>query len=95
MKTPFFEPLFLPGEREPWGIMYAIENQGMSKMERPMFAVWTEDRLDKKGMHFLIDADGKKKSVNPGDVNPYGIYQFVLRIDINQLVIFTLVGQKM
>ena len=24
-------------------------------------------------MHFLIDADGKKKSVNPGDVNPYGI----------------------
>lgn len=70
---PFFEPLFLPGEREPWGIMYAIENQGMSKMERPMFAVWTEDRLDKKGMHFLIDADGKKKSVNPGDVNPYGI----------------------
>ncbi len=70
---PFFEPLFLPGEREPWGVMYAIENQGMSKMERPMFAIWTEDRLDKKGMHFLIDADGKKKSVNPGDVNPYGI----------------------
>jgi len=70
---PFFEPLFLPGEREAWGIMYAIENQGMSKMERPMFAVWTEDRLEKKGMHFLIDADGKKKSVNPGDVNPYGI----------------------
>ena len=36
---PFFEPLFLPGEREPWGAMYAIETHGMSKLERPMFAV--------------------------------------------------------
>ena len=70
---PFFEPLFLPGERSPWGIMYAIENHGMSKLERPMFAVWTEDRPGKGGMHFLIDQDAKKKSVNAGDVNPYGV----------------------
>lgn len=71
--VPFFEPLFLPGERTPWGIMYAIENHGMSKLDRPTFAVWTEDRLEKQGMHFLLDADGRKQSVNPGDINPYGI----------------------
>ena len=75
----FFEPLFLPGEgsMKPWGVMYAIENQGMSKMERPKFAVWTEDRPEKRGMHFILDQDGKKESVNPGDVNPYGVLPVV------------------
>jgi hypothetical protein len=75
----FFEPLFLPGEgnKRPWGIMYAIENQGMSKMERTKFAIWTEDRPEKRGMHFLIDSDGNKESVNPGDVNPYGLLPVV------------------
>ena len=74
---PFFEPLFLPGEREPWGVMYAIENHGMSKLERPVFAVWTEDRPGKSGMHFLIDQDAKKRSVNEGDVNPYGVLPII------------------
>ena len=70
---PFFEPLFLSTEKDPIGIIYAIENKGNSKLDRPWFAVWTEDRPDVKGMHFLIDQNGTKKSVNPDDINPYGI----------------------
>jgi len=73
----FFEPLFLPGEKNPVGIMYAIENHGNSKLEKPWFAVWTEDRPEAPGTHFLIDQNGAKRSVNPGDVNPYGIVPVV------------------
>jgi hypothetical protein len=69
----FFEPLFLAGEKEPVGIMYAIENRGKSKTEKPWFAVWTEDRPGMPGTHFLIDQNGTKQSVNDGDINPYGI----------------------
>ena len=70
---PFFEPLFLPGEPEPFGIMYAVENHGMSKLEKPYYAVWTEERPNAPGRHFLINQDGDKVSVNEGDINPYGI----------------------
>ena len=71
--VPFFEPLFLPGESSPVGVIFAIENHGMSKMEKPWHAVWTEDRPGVKGQHFLIDQNGSKQSVNPNDINPYGI----------------------
>ena len=70
---PFFEPLFLPGEAEPFGVMYAVENHGMSKLEKPYYAVWTEERPNAPGRHFLINQDGDKVSVNSGDSNPYGI----------------------
>ena len=70
---PFFEPLFLPGEKKPFGIIYALENEGMSRLSSQEFVVWTEDREGMPGRHFGIDADGEKISFNENDVNPYGI----------------------
>ena len=74
---PFFEPLFLPGESEPFGVMYPIDNYGMSKLEKPYYAVWTEDRPGYQGRHFLIDQNKSKLSVNEGDINPYGVMPVV------------------
>ena len=72
---PFFEPLFLPGDRRdrPVGVTYPIEYQGNARLERPMHAVWTEDRPGVPGQHYLIDQNGRKRSVNEQDSNPYGI----------------------
>jgi len=70
---PFLEPLFLPGEKEPFGCIYAIENEGMSRLAKQEFIVWTADREGMSGKHFGIDANGDKFSFNEGDVNPYGI----------------------
>nr|BAR34992.1 hypothetical protein [uncultured Mediterranean phage uvMED] len=72
---PFFEPLFLAGDRrdKPVGVTFPIEYQGNAKLERPMHAVWTEDRPGVPGQHYLIDQDGRKQSVNEFDRNPYGI----------------------
>ena len=70
---PFFEPLFLPGEKKPFGIIYALENEGMSRLSSQQFVVWTEDREGMPGRHFGIDADGDKISFNENDLNPYGI----------------------
>jgi len=72
---PFFEPLFLAGDRrdKPVGVTFPIEYQGNAKLERPMHAVWTEDRPGVPGQHYLIDQDGRKQSVNEFDINPYGI----------------------
>ena len=70
---PFFEPLFLPGEKKPFGIIYALENEGMSRLSSQEFVVWTEDREGMPGRHFGIDADGEKISFNENDINPYGI----------------------
>ena len=72
---PFFEPLFLPGDRRdrPVGVTYPIEYQGNARLERPMHAVWTEDRPGVPGQHYLIDQNGRKRSVNNQDSNPYGI----------------------
>ena len=70
---PFLEPLFLPGEKEPFGCIYAIENEGMSRLAKQEFIVWTADREGMPGKHFGIDANGDKFSFNEGDVNAYGI----------------------
>lgn len=72
---PFFEPLFLAGDRRdrPVGVSFPIEYQGNARLERPMHAVWTEDRPGVPGQHYLIDQDGRKQSVNEQDRNPYGI----------------------
>ena len=74
---PFFEPIFLPGERSPVGVMFAIENHGSSRLEKPWHAIWTEDRDGVPGMHFLIDQNGNKQSVNSSDINPYGVIPVV------------------
>ena len=74
---PFFEPIFLPGERDPAGVMFAIENHGSSRLEKPWYAVWTEERDGIPGMHFLIDQNGNSQSVNESDINPYGIIPVV------------------
>ena len=70
---PFFEPLFLPGEKKPFGVVYALENEGMSRLGSQEFIVWTEERDGMPGRHFGINADGEKVSFNEGDINPYGI----------------------
>ena len=70
---PFFEPLFLPGEKKPFGVVYALENEGMSRLSSQEFVVWTEERDGMSGRHFGINADGEKVSFNEGDINPYGI----------------------
>lgn len=70
---PFFEPLFLPGESEPFGIMYAIQNHGMSRLKKEEFVVWTEARNGYPARHFGLTSDGDKISYNDGDINPYGI----------------------
>ena len=70
---PFFEPLFLPGEKEPFGIIYAIENEGLARLAKQEFIVWTEDREGAPGRHFGIDSFGEKVSFNSSDSNPYGI----------------------
>ena len=74
---PFFEPIFLPGERSPVGVMFAIENHGSSRLEKPWHAIWTEERDGVPGMHFLIDQNGNKQSVNSSDINPYGVIPVV------------------
>ena len=68
-----FEPIFLPGEKSPVGVIFAIENHGSSKLKKPWHAVWTEDRPGIPGQHYLVDQNGTKKSVNEGDRNPYGV----------------------
>jgi hypothetical protein len=70
---PFVEPLFLPGEKEPFGCIYAIENEGLAKLTKQEFIVWTADRDGVPGRHFGIDTNGDKFSFNSSDINPYGI----------------------
>ena len=70
---PFFEPLFLEGENKPFGVMYAIDNHGNARTKELKYAVWTESRPGYPGMHFLIDSDMKKLSMNEFDSNPYDI----------------------
>jgi len=70
---PFFEPLFLEGENKPFGVMFAIDNHGNARTKSLKYAVWTESRPGAPGMHFLIDTDMQKLSVNEFDSNPYDI----------------------
>ena len=70
---PFLEPLFLPGEKEPFGCIYAIENEGLARIANQEFIVWTAERDGQPGRHFGIDTNGDKFSFNEGDINPYGI----------------------
>lgn len=70
---PFFEPMFLEGENKPYGVMFAIENHGNARTKSLKYAVWTESRPGYPGMHFLIDTDMKKISVNEMDANPYDV----------------------
>lgn len=69
----FVEPLFLPGDKEPFGCIYAVENEGLARLTKQEFIVWTADRDGVPGRHFGIDANGDKHSFNEGDINPYGI----------------------
>tara|TARA_R100001082_G_scaffold25510_2_gene12593 strand:- start:327 stop:1649 length:1323 start_codon:yes stop_codon:yes gene_type:complete len=70
---PFFEPLFLPGEKEPFGVIYAIQNEGLARLAKQEFIVWTAEREGAPARHFGIDSNGDKFSFNEGDINPYGI----------------------
>ena len=70
---PFFEPLFLPGEKEPFGVIYAIQNEGLARLSKQEFIVWTAEREGAPARHFGIDSHGDKFSFNEGDINPYGI----------------------
>ena len=70
-----FEPLFLAGDSRdhPIGVCYPIEYQGNARQDKPLHAVWTEDRPGIPGQHYLVDEHGLKISVNPDDINPYGV----------------------
>ncbi len=74
-----FTPLFLAGDPkdQPVGIMYPIEYYGNARVDKPLFAVWTEERYDVPGKHYMIDQHGMKISVNDGDINPYGVLPVV------------------
>ena len=67
------EPIFLEGENEPFGVIYAVENQGMARLKEQKYVVWTESREGYPGRHFGIDGNGDKYSFNNSDLNPYGI----------------------
>ena len=70
---PFFEPIFLEGENKPVGVMYAIDNHGNARTKDLKYAVWTETRPNAPGMHFLIDSNMNKISMNEEDRNPYDV----------------------
>jgi hypothetical protein len=53
--------------------MFAIENHGNARTKSLKYAVWTESRPGYPGMHFLIDTDMKKISMNEQDLNPYDV----------------------
>ena len=72
-----FMPLFLAGDSrdKPVGICYPIEYQGNARINKPMHAVWTEDRPGYPGQHYLLNEGGKVVSVpgNEENINPYGV----------------------
>ncbi len=70
---PFFEPMFLKGEQKPFGVIYAMENQGDSKIEEEEFVVWTEEREGLPAKHFGMKGDGEVIHYNANDENPYGL----------------------
>lgn len=70
---PFFEPMFLKGEQKPFGVIYAMQNQGDSKIEEEEFVVWTEEREGLPAKHFGMKGDGEVIHYNANDENPYGL----------------------
>ena len=70
-----FTPLFVAGDNrdDPIGVTYPIEYQGNARNEKPVHAVWTKDTPAGAGMHYLVDQNGDKISVNNEDRNPYGV----------------------
>lgn len=70
---PFFEPMFLKGEQKPFGIIYALENQGDSRIEEEEFVIWTEERPGLPARHFGMKGDGEVIHYNANDENPYKV----------------------
>jgi hypothetical protein len=70
---PFFEPMFMKGEQKPFGVVYALQNQGDSRIEEEEFVVWTEEREGLTAKHFGIKGDGEVIHYNANDENPYGL----------------------
>ena len=70
-----FEPIFLAGDSrdKPIGVCYPIEYQGNARLDKPLHAVWVEERPGYPGQHYLLDEHGNRLSVNDGDINPYGV----------------------
>lgn len=70
-----FEPIFLAGDSrdKPIGVCYPIEYQGNARLDKPLHAVWIEERPGYPGQHYLLDEHGNRLSVNDGDINPYGV----------------------
>jgi hypothetical protein len=68
-----FEPLFLPQNPEPIGVVYPLHNAG-AKREDMEWAVWTDQ------LHFKLSAGGRIMAPtedNPDLVNPYGVLPVV------------------
>ena len=56
----FYEPLFLPGENKPFGVVYQTETQGATAADsmNHRYVVWTEGSDNKPGLHFSFDRNG-------------------------------------
>jgi hypothetical protein len=68
-----FEPLFLPQNPEPIGVVYPLHNAG-AKREDMEWAVWTDQ------LHFRVSSSGlimAPTEDNPDLVNPYGVLPVV------------------
>ena len=72
----FFEPLFLPGDDTPFGIVYQTETQGSTRStsRNHRYVLWTEGRSGEPGLHFSFDRDGNVYAPNGNSdmINPYG-----------------------
>lgn len=72
----FYEPLFLPGENKPFGVVYQTETQGSTAADsmNHRYVVWTEGSDNKPGLHFSFDRNGNIYAPhnNPKMENPFG-----------------------
>jgi len=68
----FFTPFFLPNEDEPFAVMWQVESQLQARTEEAQYMFWSRDTETMPGQHFIISSKGKKTSIVPDDLNPYG-----------------------
>jgi hypothetical protein len=68
--VPFWNEYYLEGDSRPFGISYPI---GKDTRNNEIYAFWSEEREGLPAKHFEFDQAGNIRSVNEGDVNPYGI----------------------
>ena len=66
-----FEPLFIPNNPKPVGIIYPLFSHGQAQENEQEWVFWSDDT------HFKMLKGGKIVHVNDQDVNPYGTMPIV------------------